>query len=87
MECRRIVVRGRVQGVGFRAFVVSCAVVHGVVGEVWNTREGCVEVVACSPSLDGFVAALYTGPGRVDEVLVSAHASLEAHDFRIVQSR
>lgn len=45
METRRCVVRGRVQGVGFRWFVTRNAEVLGVRGTVRNRRDGAVEVV------------------------------------------
>jgi acylphosphatase len=46
-------VRGRVQGVGFRYFVVRRAMELGVVGWVANTADGSVRCVA-----EGSVAAL-----------------------------
>ena len=45
METRRCVVRGRVQGVGFRWYVTRNAEVLGVRGTVRNRRDGAVEVV------------------------------------------
>jgi acylphosphatase len=39
-------VTGRVQGVGFRYFVVTSAAELGLVGWVRNRRDGSVEVVA-----------------------------------------
>ena len=42
---RHIVVHGRVQGVGFRAFVEHRALAHGVGGWVRNRRDGSVEAV------------------------------------------
>jgi len=42
---RHIGVRGRVQGVGFRAFVEHEALKHGVGGWVRNRRDGTVEAV------------------------------------------
>jgi acylphosphatase len=45
METRRCVVRGRVQGVGFRWFVTRNAEFLGVRGTVRNRRDGAVEVV------------------------------------------
>jgi acylphosphatase len=47
---RRIVVRGRVQGVGFRAFVEDAAILHGVHGWVRNRRDGSVEAVLAGPA-------------------------------------
>jgi acylphosphatase len=44
--CRRWLVSGRVQGVGFRYYVVRNASRLGLVGTVRNLSEGQVEVVA-----------------------------------------
>lgn len=43
---RRYVVHGKVQGVGFRFFAVTCAEALGVTGWVRNTPDGTVEVHA-----------------------------------------
>ena len=42
---RRIVVHGRVQGVGFREYMRREAVRHGVAGWVRNRADGTVEAV------------------------------------------
>jgi len=42
---RHVIVHGRVQGVGFRAFVEDEAVARGLQGWVRNRREGTVEAV------------------------------------------
>ena len=42
---RHIIVRGRVQGVGFRAFVEHEALKRGMSGWVRNRRDGTVEAV------------------------------------------
>ncbi len=43
MIARRLVVRGRVQGVGFRYAMVESGAPHGVAGWVRNRRDGTVE--------------------------------------------
>ena len=43
---KRLVVSGRVQGVGFRYFVIKAAEPLGVTGYVRNLRDGTVEIVA-----------------------------------------
>lgn len=57
-------VHGRVQGVGFRFFVVEQASALGVTGWVRNRREGTVEVMAEGPrpALEQLLAALHRGP-------------------------
>ncbi|MEI6157115.1 MAG: acylphosphatase [Atribacterota bacterium] len=42
----RLVFHGRVQGVGFRYYVIHAASHHEVTGYVKNTCDGAVEVVA-----------------------------------------
>ena len=46
MTRARFVVRGRVQGVNFRAAAVREATTHGLTGCVWNTDDDAVELVA-----------------------------------------
>lgn len=46
MAARRFVVKGKVQGVGFRFFMVTCAEALGLAGWVRNTPEGTVEIHA-----------------------------------------
>ena len=69
---RRYVVKGRVQGVGFRYFADDAARREGIRGFVRNQHDGSVEVVA-EGDLDTmlrFERALRRGPSgaRVDEV-------------------
>jgi acylphosphatase len=57
-------VHGRVQGVGFRAFVHESAQSLGVAGTVQNCRDGSVRVEAEGPRtlLDQLLIALKEGP-------------------------
>jgi acylphosphatase len=69
----RALVRGRTQGVGFRAFVLDRAGRLGLSGYVRNMPDGSsVEVVAEGPQerLDLLLAALREGPplSRVEHV-------------------
>jgi acylphosphatase len=67
---RHISVRGRVQGVGFRAFVEHEALKHHVGGWVRNRRDGTVEAVfeGEAAAVAAAVAACRRGPigARVD---------------------
>src|ERR1700716_4334682 len=71
-QARRFVVRGRVQGVGFRWFVEREAHVLGVSGWVRNNADGSVEVLAqgTRDQLSGLRSRLRQGPraARVDGV-------------------
>jgi acylphosphatase len=47
---RHIIVRGRVQGVGYRAFVADEAQARRIDGWVRNRRDGTVEAVLAGPA-------------------------------------
>jgi acylphosphatase len=72
---RRFLVRGRVQGVGFRWFVEREAHILQIAGWVRNNPDGTVEVLAqgTSEQLAGLQSRLQQGPraARVDNVDVS----------------
>ena len=67
---RRVIIRGYVQGVGFRAFVEHAALKRGVEGWVRNRRDGSVEAVLAGPSetVAAIIEACRRGPGRVDAI-------------------
>jgi acylphosphatase len=71
---RRLLISGRVQGVGFRWFTIERASVEGITGWVRNLPDGEVEVVAegDAEAMERFERALRQGPGRarVDDVTV-----------------
>ncbi|HET7738486.1 MAG TPA: acylphosphatase [Tepidiformaceae bacterium] len=66
----RIVVRGRVQNVGYRLFTHGAGIALGVTGTVRNLPDGSVETIAQADpaTLGRFLAALRVGPptGSVD---------------------
>jgi acylphosphatase len=69
---RYVSIRGRVQGVGYRAFVEREALAAGLEGWVRNRSDGSVEAVFSGPqdSVDKLIAACRRGPyaARVDAV-------------------
>jgi len=71
---RRYLIRGRVQGVGFRYFADAAAAREGIHGWVRNQADGSVEALAegDAEALDRFERALRHGPpgARVDHVEV-----------------
>lgn len=66
LDRRRVRVRieGRVQGVGFRAFVQRQAIAHGLDGYVRNRRDGGVEAVfdGARDDVDAVLDACRRGP-------------------------
>ena len=67
---RYIIVRGRVQGVGYRAFVADEAMNRRLDGWVRNRRDGTVEAVFAGPAemVEPMIEACRKGPwgARVD---------------------
>ncbi len=82
--------RGRVQGVGFRYFVLSTANDLDIDGEVWNRRDGGVEIHAShenEATLELFIRRLTKGPGRVDEIVRNPVALPIEPGFQISDTR
>jgi acylphosphatase len=84
---RRYRAAGRVQGVGYRAFVARVARALALRGGASNLEDGRVEVVARGPfhALERFEAALNEGPrlSRVDRLemeVLEVLPSTESHD-------
>lgn len=64
-------IEGRVQGVGYRAYVVEKAELLNITGEVWNTLDGAVAAIISHESpeiLERLLVYLQKGPGRVDAI-------------------
>ena len=86
MHAVRVVVSGRVQGVGFRYWLRTQARELGVTGSVWNRRDGSVELVAehkDSAILDRLIQNLGTGPGHVEKVSTQPWLAHGASQFEI----
>ena len=64
MSCLHTVVEGRVQGVGFRYFVLAKAQQLNITGWVRNTHNGDVEVMAegVREELEDLLSSLRKGP-------------------------
>ena len=81
-------VTGRVQGVGFRAFVLQSGPLFGLTGWVRNMADGRVEAVFVGDDadIDKMLAWCHIGPSaaRVDEVLTEEEPPTgEFRDFSI----
>jgi len=75
VSARRIVhvrIRGRVQGVGFRAWTQHQAELHGLEGWARNRRDGSVEAVFAGPpeAVEAMLKICRQGPrgSRVEDV-------------------
>ncbi|MGH6781467.1 MAG: acylphosphatase [Sphingomonadaceae bacterium] len=86
--CRHLHITGRVQGVGYRDWVVGTARALGLNGWVRNRLDGSVEAVAVGApeAVAAFVDACSEGPAlaRVAEITVrelSVHA-FDGFEFR-----
>ena len=79
-----VTIDGRVQGVGFRAFVLRKASELGVKGWVRNRRDGRVEVVAEAErtTLDKFLVALRRGPSAAMVTQVNPRWQNATGEFR-----
>ena len=87
LQARRFIVRGRVQGVGFRDFAQRRAREIGLCGYVRNLDDGDVEAVAVGTAaqLEEFAGYLHRGPmlSDVRNVEMSEHALLQSSGFSI----
>jgi acylphosphatase len=61
---KRVVIRGRVQGIGFRAWAEYTALERGLQGWVRNCRDGSVEAlfVGAPDAVAAMIAACRQGP-------------------------
>jgi acylphosphatase len=76
VSARRLVIRGRVQGVGYRDAMVDAARAAGVAGFVRNAADGSVEALlqGDDAAVARVIAWAAQGPphARVERVLVEA---------------
>lgn len=88
---RRLLVRGHVQGVSFRAYTQAHALRLGISGWVRNLADGTVELEAqaTAPVLDQLTLACAEGPpaARVDALELEPRAvELGEHGFQLRRS-
>ena len=84
---RKIRVRGRVQGVGFRDATLRKAMELGIFGSVRNLDDGRVEILASAKSelMEQFENWCRNGPphARVDQIQISESSSVDFLEFRV----
>lgn len=74
----RVLIRGHVQGVGFRWSAVKEATRLGLLGWIRNRRDGSVEAMAEGDNLDTFVMWCKKGP--IGAQVKSIEVYSEEHD-------
>ena len=89
LTARRIVVRGRVHGVGFRFFVNEAARREGVRGWVRNLPDGRVEILAegDEESVDRLERHVRRGPPAARVDAVDVHPEMAAGDLKMFEIR
>ena len=80
MKTTRLLIRGDVQGVGFRWFVRRAAEKHGVKGFCRNMADGSVEVVAQGGALASFLEEVKRGP-RFTSVTAVDESQVDEEEF------
>jgi acylphosphatase len=87
MVRRRVIVHGRVQGVGFRYSVARAAETRGVAGWAVNRPDGTLEAVLEGEpdAVDSLVRFCHEGPrgAEVDDVDVFEERPEGSHRFEI----
>lgn len=82
-----IIVKGRVQGVGYRAFTFKLAKSLGLVGYVKNMPDGTVKIEAegTKENLDRFAVLCEKGPGwaYVEKIILIESPVQGYRDFKI----
>jgi acylphosphatase len=85
---RYVTIAGRVQGVGYRAWVADEAVARGLAGWVRNRRDGMVEAVFAGDveAVEAMLAACRIGPRAavVSEVRADDYPSRPLTSFQVL---
>ncbi len=88
---RLLRIHGRVQGVGYRAFVSDQATQLGLAGWVRNRSDGSVQALVAgqAAAVERLIALLRKGPPgarvtRIDETDAAARAELHANEARFI---
>ena len=89
MQTIRLIIKGKVQGVNYRANAKNVADLLGIKGWVKNLTDNNVEIIATAAAdvLQKFIGWCKQGPSRaaVEEVNVEETALEEFSGFRIIR--
>jgi acylphosphatase len=89
-----VLIYGRVQGVGFRAWTCHQAQLHGLEGWVRNRQDGAVEAVFSGPEelVDAMLKACRQGPrgsvvDRVEQFEIDHQGLGDPGTFEVLETR
>lgn len=89
MPVKRLIIKGKVQGVYFRARAKEFADNAGITGWVRNTVDGCVEALASGSAaqLELFINWCRRGPERAEvvEMIIMDEPETPFEGFRILR--
>ena len=89
MKTVRLIIKGKVQGVFYRATAKDVADLTGVKGWVRNLPDDSVEITATAPegTLQKFISWCKQGPpkARVDDVIVKELDLQEFSNFKVIR--
>jgi acylphosphatase len=87
MITNRIIIKGYVQGVGFRYFAKRKAIMSGINGRVRNLDDGSVEVIAQGQkeAFEELLKELKKGPtySKVEDIKIEEFEDRQYYDFEI----
>jgi acylphosphatase len=85
----RVLIRGEVQGVGFRAWTEQAALRRGLEGWVRNRRDGSVEAVFAGPAevVAGMIEACRRGPAAARVAAIDEHEDASGLALRLPGER
>jgi acylphosphatase len=90
----RVLIHGRVQGVGFRAWTHHHAQLHGLKGWVRNRQDGAVEAVFSGPEelVEAMLKACRQGPrgsivDRVEQFEIEDQGLGDPGTFEVLETR
>ena len=85
-QCLKIIVEGKVQGVGYRELVHKKAEKYSIEGTIQNGNDGTVIIHACglSEDLDKLIDDLYKGTAKSEVKNIAVEPFVKEKDFRNV---
>ena len=81
----RLIIRGRVQGVGFRYALADEARSRKLRGWVRNRRDGCVEAIVAGPATEVDAIVLWSSPGPASAQVTAIETEVVEGEFAMFE--